>query len=424
MQLSKIPQKPKILLYGYGLEGKSSKAWVQKNLRPSLIEVYEDKVDSKPSWQQFDLIIKSPGVPPSAIPAEIWPKVTSNLRLFLENLTEPQRQKVIGITGSKGKSTTAKFTHELLQTAGFKSTIIGNFGVPALDIWEARATLDYIVAECSSFQLYDLAVSPHYALFLSFFPDHLDWHNASEIDYFAAKENLWAHQSLGDYLFVPDSLPAEVGLALAQGKAAQRPDPIKFTPTVTADLFPENSNLTAQHFRKNLGTVWALAETIGVENLAAMWQKTAEKFEPIEHRLETVRSLKGLTFINDSIATSPDATQAGVAWLGENLSGLILDGADTGVGGFESLTDTLKDQAPKALVALVESEVATKFKATSGSERLTVKSFATYEAALDWLQTNAKQGAILFSPAGKSFNRFNNYGERGRYFKDLVLSLP
>jgi len=260
-------------------------------------------------------------------------------------------------------------------------------------------------------------------LFLSFFPDHLDWDKASEIDYFTVKENLWAHQQAGDFLFVPDTLPANVGIALAQGKAALRVDPIKFTQALNADLFPADSNLQAQHFCENLGTVWALAKSLGIENIESVWRQAAAQFEPIEHRLEIVAMHKGLTFINDSIATSPDATQAGVAWQGGNLSGLILDGADTGLGGFEDLIKTLSEASPKALVALIDSDVATKFKASQGSENLNVKIFETYEDALAWLLANAKRGSVLFSPAGKSFNRFNNYGERGRYFKDLISSL-
>lgn len=422
MHFSHIASNSKILLYGYGLEGQSSERWLKTHRPTARLEVYEDG-QAPVDLDSYDLIIKSPGVPPRQIPDKYWSKVTSNLRLFLESLPEADRAKVIGITGSKGKSTTTKFTYELLQTAGFKSTIIGNFGVPALDIWDEVAALDYIIAEGSSFQLYDLKVSPKYALFLSFFPDHLDWHGVSEVDYFAAKENLWVHQQAGDFLFVPDTLPANVGIALAQGKAAVRIDPIKFTQAVNAALFPADSNLQAQHFCENLGTVWALAETLGIKNLPSVWHQTAQGFEAIEHRLERVRTHGGLTFINDSIATSPDATLAGVAWQGENLSGLILDGADTGMGGFEDLIETLKTASPKALIALVESDVAAKFKTTSGSEALNTKTFSSYEAALSWLKTKAKQGTILFSPAGKSFNRFNNYSERGRYFKKLVENL-
>lgn len=419
-----IPQNPKILLYGYGAEGRSTESWIKKNLAFKSLEIFEDnKASLSPVWENYDLVIKSPGVPPSAIPEKVWPKVTSNLRLFLENLSPQNRAKVIGITGSKGKSTTAKFTHELLQTAGFKSVIIGNYGVPALEIWEALEALDFIVAECSSFQLYDLRVSPKYALFLSFFADHLDWHNASEIDYFKAKEHLWAHQIEGDFLAVPSSLPVSVGLALTHGTANQRPNPIVFTEAVAGNFFPTDSILQALHFRQNLGPVWAFAQQLRINNLPVVWQQTAKNFQAIEHRLEPVSTFNGYTFINDSIATSPEAAQAGVTWLAKDLSALILDGADTGVGDFDALIETLLALAPKALMVLVESPIATKFLAASKVENLQTIQVPNYEAALTLILKQAKPGKILFSPAGKSFNRFDNYSQRGKFFKTLVLAL-
>jgi|GEM_PF-5161690 len=277
MQLFLIPTNPKILIYGYGLEGQSSESWLMIEFPNSKIEVYEDgkglsvegkKISDSVDFLAYDLIVKSPGVPPSSIPDFAWSKVTSNLRLFLENLTETERSKVIGITGSKGKSTTAKFTHELLQNSGLQSTIIGNYGVPALDIWSQLNGLDYIVAECSSFQLYDLKVSPKYAIFLSFFADHLDWHNNSKIDYLAAKSNLWKHQTSTDYWFLPHDIWNRI-------QTINVPSVHYICTNVSGKLFPANSTLQAAHFRQNFGTVWSLAEVLKLPNLAAAWKSTA-----------------------------------------------------------------------------------------------------------------------------------------------------
>ncbi len=416
MKISNIPTQPRILLYGYGLEGQSSEAWAKKVLEPTSVTVHEDRLGSAPDWNQFDLIIKSPGVPPCRIPDNVWPKVTSNLRLLCENLTASQRAKLIGITGSKGKSTTAKFTHQLLQTAGFKSTIIGNFGVPALSVWDDLDDLDYIVAECSSFQLYDLAVSPQYALFLSFFADHLEWHNDSEVDYLAAKSNLWRNQTAGDYLLVPSALPAEVTASLPTNN-------LHFAPPVPTDYFTEGSNLQAAHFRSNLGPVWALAEILKVPELPLVWQQTAAAYEPIEHRLELVQTVNDVRFYNDSIATSPDATLAGVNWLKADLAALILDGADTGVGPFTKVAKALLEHSPTCLVVLVDSPIATKFLAVPAAAKLNTVVVADYESALKAIQVTVSVGAVLFSPGGKSFNRFNNYAERGQNFKTLVKAL-
>lgn len=435
MKLEILRSAQCILLYGYGAEGRSSEAWLKTQCPGAAIEVYEDSSKGEGQgekgdviWSDYDVIVKSPGVPPRSIPAEYQSKVTSNLRLFMENLTQAQRQKVIGITGSKGKSTTAKFCHELLENAGFRSAIIGNYGVPALEVWDQIDELDYIVAECSSFQLYDLGVSPHYAIFLSFFADHLDWHDGSKTDYFAAKANLWKHQLSDDYLFVPESLkksplpPFEKGgqnVSLFKGDL----EGLMVAKPVQEGLFPKGSTLQAAHFRQNLGTVWALAQHIGVKNLETVWQQTAEGFEMIEHRLELVRELDGRQYYNDSIATSPDATIKAVEWLGTDLSVLILDGQDTGVAGCEPLVNMLEKEAPQARVAVVQSDMATAFMQAAENSELSVHGFDDYETMLTWIQSSVSAGAVLFSPAGKSFNRFENYGVRGKYFKELVNNL-
>ena len=128
-------------------------------------------------------------------------------------------------------------------------------------------------------------------------------------------------------------------------------------------------------------------------------------------------------FINDSIATSPDATEAGVAWLKADLSALILDGADTGVGDFNDLVETLKKVAPKTLVVLVKSPIANKFLAVPMASDLNTVVVQNYEMALDIIFKQRQSGTVLFSPGGKSFNRFDNYTQRGKFFKNLVLAL-
>ena len=434
MKLERLKTARKILLYGYGAEGRSSEAWLKEQCPEAQVEIHEDQPSSSSSqreerkieWEDYDVIVKSPGVPPRSIPVEHHGRMTSNLRLLLENLSSAQRQKLIGVTGSKGKSTTVKFCHELLQKAGFRSAIIGNYGVPALEIWQQLDELNYIVAECSSFQLWDVPVSPHYAIFLSFFADHLDWHNGSEAEYFTAKANLWAHQQSGDFLFVPketsQTLLEKEGLKVSLFKGDL--EGLTETELVPADLFPPESTLQAAHFRQNLGPVWALAEQLQLENLAVLWQQTAAEFTMIEHRLELFCERDGFTYFNDSIATSPDATIKAVEWLEAGLSVLILDGQDTGVASCEALVQTLKNKAPQARVAVVESDIATAFSQAAQGTDLAVESFNNYPDLLAWIQAETVSGAVLFSPGGKSFNRFKNYAERGMFFKELVRNIP
>ncbi len=410
MQFEKFKNAQNICIYGYGVEGKSSEHFLSQHFPHLNIQIFEDSDGQTLDWEAFDIVIKSPGIPPSHVPPEHVNKVTSNIRIFLANLPEERRMKVIGITGSKGKSTTTKFCHELLNQCGRKAVIGGNFGTPFLDIFNdfIKGEYEFVVAECSSFQLYDLDISPGIAIFLSFFPDHLDWHGTQK-KYLEAKKNLWAHQKLGNVFLIT---PAVQDITQG-GHVCEKP---------ATRLFPEKAILQADHFRQNLGTIWTLGEILELPNLERNWQKVAENFEMIEHRLERFAQKKGITFYNDSIATSPEAVEVAIKFFGSQLGTLILCGQDTGIGGFGGVVENLKRYAPQAKVLLIDSGVSEKFINVAQDQN-----FEAFQVCED-IQTVVSQSfeitpqnsVCLFSPGGKSFDQFENYRIRGRVFKESV----
>ena len=200
----------KILIYGYGLEGQSTKQYFSKFSQDFELNIFDKNQSAYaklPKFEDYDKIFVSPGIDRSVIPVKFHSKCTSQIEYFFEQIPEKIRQKVIAITGSKGKSTTTKFCAEFLERAGFKTQIVGNFGIPFLtalpDILANK--FDFIVAEISSYQAEFLQKSPKYTFFVSYFPEHLNRHRC-EKNYLAAKANCWKHQTTDDFLFMPITL--------------------------------------------------------------------------------------------------------------------------------------------------------------------------------------------------------------------------
>ncbi len=205
MKFKTLSNAKNILIYGYGVEGKSTENFLKARFPDSSIRLRDDAWETNPEFAEFDVIIRSPGIPRSNITGVDEEKITSQTELFFGNLTEEERRKIIGITGTKGKSTTTQFCKDLLTNAGKKVKIAGNFGIPPLGLLDdlQRGTMDFIVFEISSFQLEHLQESPHIAIFLNLFGDHLERHGTVE-EYFLSKSNIFRYQRNEDFLVVPE----------------------------------------------------------------------------------------------------------------------------------------------------------------------------------------------------------------------------
>ncbi|MCF7906155.1 UDP-N-acetylmuramoyl-L-alanine--D-glutamate ligase [Candidatus Gracilibacteria bacterium] len=412
MKFENFSSLQKILLYGYGREGQSSEQFLKSKFPHISLTIFEDKEGlPKLDFSSFDLILVSPGVPRKKITGVIPEKIMSQTELFFENLPEEKRKRVIGITGTKGKSTTVKFCAEMLENAGKKGAIGGNYGVPLLDLYDdfLGDTLEWIVCELSSYQLEHLKVSPHISIFLNFFPDHLDRHGTTE-NYFNAKKNLWSHQKSGDIFIVP-----EVSRTLI-GKSPQNPI---FAKPAPEEFFPKNSILRFLHFRQNLGAVVKLAELLQIPE--EVLQKTAQKFQGLPHRLEFVAKKNDIRFYDDSISTNPDSTLASVNAFGEKLGSIILGGQDRNQK-FDTLLARLKELRVQIIV--LQSEISDRIFRTAEKQNIEkiilAKDIpgAVYSAT----QKTLKRKICLLSPAAPSYDRFKNFQEKGSVFQKEVKS--
>ena len=427
MKLEKLNSAKKILIYGYGLEGKSSEKFFREktDAKITIFDEFIEKFAGNNDFENYDVIVVSSGINRERIPEKFRGKCTSNPEIFFNNLDEKSREKIIGISGTKGKSTTTKFCADFLKNAGFKVEIGGNYGIPLLDLWDnffAEKT-DYVVAELSSYQLENLKVSPHFAIFLNFFPDHLDRHLNLK-NYWNAKANLWKHQNSRDFLIIPET-------SRDIAKDIETEAQIIFANQIPAKFFAENSIFQAEHWLDNFGAVFKLAELLSSSSnkrelkeidIKNVLEKTAQNFAGLPHRMEFFAEKEGIKFYDDSISTNPDSTLASVNFFADNLGAILLGGQDR-KQNFAKLLKRLKEL--KTLVIVLPTESRENLLKTITKVGLTnfvdIEKWTGFEEIVEIVMSRTPAKTVcLLSCAAPSYDIFKNFIDRGKQFKQAV----
>lgn len=381
---------------------------------------YLDRLDP----DGFDAIVVTPGMRKDAGPlAQARVPLHTEAGLVLERV----RDVAVGITGSAGKTTTTSLVGRIVRRWRPGSLVGGNIGLPLLDRLDDLAPGGLVVLELSSFQLELAHASPHVAAITNIRPNHLDLH-ASFAAYVAAKKRIFRFQRPGDALILnaADALAAEC--------AAQAPgEVVRFGDDGQARaeggwvvwrgrrVLPVNDiRLPGAHNRENVLAAVAIAGRLGAPMEAVA--DVVRTFEGVEHRLETVRRRGGVLWINDSIATAPDRTQAALLTFDAPLV-LLAGGYDKGLP-FDDLAPLICERARVLILfgrtaPLLEAAVVA---AGGGPEIVRVPDLASAVAAA---ASRAREGEVaLLSPACASYDQFRNFEERGRSFKSLVAALP
>ncbi len=394
-KITDILSNKKILIWGYGREGKSTENFIKNHCDVLKADIFEGS-ESEVKAGDYDIIIKSPGIKVE----KYIEKYTSQTELFLSQFA----RQTIGITGTKGKSTTSSLTAEVLsKCSGKKVLLVGNIGLPCLDYYDEIDEDTVIVFEMSCHQLSHIHYSPHIAVFLNLFQDHLDYYGTVE-KYFEAKQNIASHQSENDICYIGDQVPF----------FEKRSKEIK----VFYDE-PMNFNmlLKGKHNQYNAAFVYKIAtEQFGCDPEKVI--KVIDNFHGLSHRLEYVGKKCGVEYYNDSISTIPEATiQAAMSI--PNVKTIIIGGMDRGID-YGKLVKFVKEHPDYNFVFSYESGKRI-YKEVSGLD------YCRYCADLDESVKTAKiitpKGfAVLFSPAAASYGYFKNFEERGEYFKKLVLN--
>jgi UDP-N-acetylmuramoylalanine--D-glutamate ligase len=383
------------------------------------------------TFLEQDLIVPSPGVPADAPHLQsaraqgvtVWSEIELADR-FLNG-------RLIGITGSNGKTTTTSLVGHILKTSRFATILAGNIGVPLIGCVEETRDDTVIVAELSSFQLELIdSFRPDISVFLNLTPDHLDRHHTLEA-YGAAKARIFANQTKYDAAILNADDPATTPYApsrprvfwfsrkqrVAQG-AFLRGDEIMFRSDGHEEVVLKRGEipLAGAHNLENVLAAVATTRLAGASAEAVA--KGIRSFAGVEHRLEFVAEIGGVRYYNDSKATNIDATlKALEAFPGRVL--IILGGKDKG-SDYTALQEPLRE---KAILALLIGAATDKIeKQISGS--VAIERAGTLERAVEIASHAARPGDIvLLAPACASFDQFENYEHRGRFFKDLVRQL-
>ena len=384
-----------------------------------------------------DVIFRSPGIrpdiPPFLAAIEKGSILTSEMEVFFQVCP----CKIIAVTGSDGKTTTTTLISEMLKGAGYTVHLGGNIGKPLLSEAGEMGQEDIAVLELSSFQLMTLQSSPNVAVFTNLSPNHLDIHKSME-EYTLAKENIFTHQGQdGIAIFNQDNALTHEMSSRAPGKARlfSRQGPVEKgvfvkdrTIVVAADgqqrkLFSTDRILIpGEHNVENY-----LAAIAAVQGLVSdeVILHTAEHFPGVEHRIELVRDLKGVRYYNDSIASSPTRTIAGLRSFRQKVI-LIAGGYDKKIP-----FDTLGPEVHAHVKTLVlTGHTAEKIRQAvisypgyqDGQPEIVMED--DFRQAVLAARDKAQEGDIvILSPACASFDHFKNFAQRGEIFKEIVRGL-
>jgi len=431
MKFSELKNK-KILIVGKGIEGNSVLKYFKKHLPESKIDIVDQKdgSDYLSSQKNYDLAIKSPGVKPELITIPY----TTAINIFMSNA----KGKTIGITGTKGKSTTTTLIYKMLEKQGLDVYLGGNIGQSPLDFIDNLSKKSWIVLEMSSYQLNDLKTSPHIAVVLMITSEHLDYHKTQEA-YIDAKRNILRFQNAQDFAIInrdyPVSNESDVH-TLAKIFRISRERKVEDGCFVEAETIWFNSDrkkekiietnkikLLGKHNLENVcaASCAAILAGVSVKNLA----KALEEFRGLEHRLEFAGEKNGIIFYNDSLSTIPEAAIEAIETLPDTET-LIAGGFDRGLD-YSGLAQYLSNGQIKTLILFSPSgkriweEIC---KTTSEGSRPEKFDVTTMGQAIRIAVAETTPGKIcLLSPASASFGTFKDYKDRGNQFKEEIRKL-
>ncbi|MGM9552140.1 MAG: UDP-N-acetylmuramoyl-L-alanine--D-glutamate ligase [Clostridia bacterium] len=425
--VSDLIRDKNVCILGFGREGKSTynlfkKAGVFKSITICDLNPV-GQIDNvniitgenyQASLNDFDIIMKSPGIVLEDGVLEDMLKIYSQTEIFLSVYGD----RTVGVTGTKGKSTTSSLIYHVLNECGKSAVLLGNIGIPPFD--GVINSSDTIVFELSSHQLEYTNVSPSKAVFLNIFPEHLDHYGTFE-KYYDAKKNIYRYQKEGDLLVVGEGVDAHTNAhVLSFGSIGN----IKIMPhsfifkgdEITLDY---TCPLLGSHNVNNIAAAYAVTNSFGVSKDDFL--RALKTFKTLPHRLEKIGEKDGIIFYDDSISTIPQTTIQAVNAL-PHVGTLLIGGMDRGID-YSPLIDFLKDAPVDNVIFMYDTgnriieEFGTKYHKAAFHFARDLK-----EAVLLAKSVTPKGTICLLSPAAASYGFFKNFEDRGEKFKEFSLN--
>ena len=442
--LEKLNNK-NIAILGFGKEGKSTYNFIRRYSNQTLTILDKNDILKNNEYlkedknlkiitgdtylnnlEQYDLIIKAPGIALLDIDLKnIEDKLTSQLELILE----VNKKNIIGITGTKGKSTTTSLLYNIIKDQNENTFLLGNIGNPILDYIEKFNEESILVIEMSSHQLEFVHQSPHIGVILNLYQDHLD-HTGTLEKYHNDKMHMFKYQDESDIGIYDGQNEYLINLV---NKNNYKSKLYNFKVNEKADIYVENNkiyynnemiydgnqerNLIGSHNLKNIMVTLLITKLLNLDIEKAT--KVVNKFNPLEHRLERVGTYNNITYFNDTIATIPEATINGINGLG-NVDTLIFGGMDRNID-YSKFIEFLKTSNITNLIGLPETghKICKILKEKNTNKNIYI--VETIDEAVDIADKQTKKNHIcLLSPAASSYNKFKNFEEKGNYYKNVI----
>lgn len=431
------------LILGYGREGQSTYRLLRKKF-PHLALGIADKNEAIAEYEElqgdsnikfflgktyleaildYDVVIKSPGITLKGVKLKAGSKIVSQTDIFLSQFST----QTIGITGTKGKSTTASLIYHFLKNAGKDTVLLGNIGIPPFDKIDKISRETIVVFEMSGHQLEYLHHSPHIAVLLNLFPEHLD-HFSSLDNYYYAKMNVCRFQSHGDFFICEESvkayLPKVESEILFFGKAKGLSASL-FNQTV---YFSENAiklkmnfeeiPLLGKHNLKNLMAAMLAVKIVGVDFEDSI--RYLNTFKTLPHRLEYVGNFGGIDFFNDSISTVPESAIAALQSI-PNIDTIILGGFDRGLDYAEFIRFITKSSLSNLIFTGKAGEKMMRLLPSGIEKQKAIYKVVDMDEAFQIIRKISKKGSrCLLSPAAASYDQYHNFEHRGDVFRELA----
>ena len=420
-QLKALIEGRRILIAGYGREGQSAERLIRR-LLPEAQYTIATKVencrwrDRDEQWHEewpFDMVVKSPGIPTFHFPSSSF-HLSSLTDLFLQVYSD----LTVGVTGTKGKSTTASLIHHLLPG----SILAGNIGIPLFDILDDLRADSLVVAELSCHQLENIHRGPRVAVMLNLFQEHLD-HYDDYMGYKMAKMQIALHQHPGDHLFYctdNDELRSMVESGERKVESEKHPYSISSITEEEREVL-KACPLEGGHNRSNALVACRVASLLTGRPVSAFSLRLST-FNGLRHRIERVGIAAGVTWYDDSISTIPEATIAAVKAL-EHVDTLILGGFDRGID-YSPLVAFLKETPLKNVVFVGKAGRRIYEELSTFHFPLSTLIEDDYTKIVPWCAAHTPQGGVvLLSPAAASYDAFRNFEHRGDFFREQIERL-
>ncbi len=378
------------------------------------------------------VVYKTPGirydVPALKEAAERGVEITSEMELFFALCPA----KIIGVTGSDGKTTTTSLIHDMLVRAGYTCYLGGNIGHPLVEDLEEMTEKDIAIVELSSFQLHTMSRSAHISVVTNVTPNHLDWHTDYQ-EYIDAKKAIFSNGENQKVVLNYDN-------EITRNFGNEKENPVYFSSKEMLDngyclkdgkivkmeagkvqrevLDIETIYIPGMHNVENYMAAIAVTDSLISDDVV---RETAIEFHGVPHRIEFVRELDGVKYYNDSIASSPARTTAGLVSFGEQKVILIAGGYDKKIP-FDEFGKVVNDRVRKlVLVGVTSEKIETAVMNAENYEGLPIHRCTEFKEAIETARSLAEEGDIvLLSPACASFDLFKNFEVRGNTFKEIV----